>query len=62
MASCWVTTGWTESGDPLVVLIFKNKPIDDDIDKAYKVIYPLEYKEVGFVNWHLQESLFIENN
>lgn len=62
MASCWITSGETESGDPIKILIFKNRPTADQIDKAYEVIYPYEYKDVGYVNWSLSESLFIENN
>lgn len=59
--SCWVTHGYTESGDTLKILIFKNWPTAYQVNLAYQVVYPMEYEVNGGVHWELSESMLIDN-
>lgn len=46
----WATTGRTESGDDLEILLWDHKPTDKEVDAYYRESLPEEYEEVGFVN------------
>lgn len=52
----WASTGRTESGDDLRVLIWNEKPTKEQVDAAYKKLCPIEYREVGFVNHRTDEA------
>ena len=52
----WATHGTTESGDDLPIVLWFDKPSDEEIDAWYKNWAPEEYSEVGFVHWNLVEA------
>lgn len=49
----WVTYGTTDSGDTLQVLVWDYKPSHRDVQDKYRKIYPVEYAEVGGVNFEI---------
>jgi hypothetical protein len=51
----YATYGKTESGDDLQVIVWNHLPLGEEIDAIYKEWYPLEYKEIGFVNWQIMK-------
>lgn len=53
----YVTYGITESGDDIGVIIWRHPPTVDEVDAAYREIWPEEYEEVGFVNWKLETAI-----
>lgn len=58
----WVSSGITESGDDLKILIWHHKPLNDEVNLAYKQLYPTEYEVVGYVNFNITEAIDMENN
>lgn len=50
----FVTRGVTESGDDLPTVYWGTQaPTDEEVDNWYREWSPIEYEEVGFVNWEL---------
>lgn len=56
----WVSYGSTESSDDLPVLLWKKKPTDKMVERAYRKLLPLEFEEIGFVNWKLSEAAWVK--
>lgn len=52
----WVTTGNTESGDDLEILLWDHEPTDEEVDARYRETNEIEYEEVGFVHHSTQEA------
>jgi hypothetical protein len=45
----WISYGETESGDDLKPILWDEKPTDEQVEAAYRDLYPIEFKEVGWV-------------
>lgn len=56
----WVTYGRTESGDDLDLLGWKHLPTTDEVEAAYRDLYPDEYDIIGFVNWKMSVLTMVE--
>jgi len=52
----YVVHGQTESGDELQPLVWKDRPTIPMIEGALRRMYPIEYEQVGFVNWELVQG------
>lgn len=49
LSKYWISFGTTESGDNLCHIMYDHSPTKEEVDIAYRNIYPQEYEEVGHV-------------
>ena len=56
----WVLVGTTESGDD-ILLVFKNKPTDYEIDKIFWDIWPEEMEHECILSYRVNEEEIIDN-
>jgi hypothetical protein len=52
----WISYGETESGDDLKPIVWDEKPTDKQVEDAYRELYPIEFKEVGFVHAKVRQA------
>jgi hypothetical protein len=50
----WLSSGRTESGDDLPIIMWDGKPSDDEVLEAYVEIYGEEERE--YISWMLEEG------
>ena len=52
-------TGRTESGDEFVYVVENStRPTEDEVDAIICRDWDLEYEEIGFTNWDIEELMF----
>jgi hypothetical protein len=50
----WVTSGTTESGDPIAIFLWDKMPTRKEVNEVYMELYPEEYEEVGHLYLNIE--------